>query len=215
MKTPPEGFVAVPAIIGDAPTEIRDGFGLYTGQAIADIAVRCGCEILVTHDHVAAWLMVNRSVNGRLMFARYDDSRNFVVAPHTLQQDGWYAAVDRDVADELIDRDFAPEPVAPVDDTAARFAAIEPYEIEDQSAMNAGEVRGKEVFETKKTSDAIRITHVTYQCLRVTGKFENDRIEMRAEVQEGQDAIKVAGKLRELCERAIVNRNLGTRRNAS
>lgn len=225
MKTPPQGYVPIPAFIGEPdPTEIHDGYGLFLGRGLVDLVEEiCGIGTVVSHESIPAWLRITRDMRDRLAFVQNGNNRPFVVAPALLDQGGWYAAIERDLAETVIDPDAAQriQPPEPIDDTAARFALLDPYPVEgEEGPGKIGEIKGKEHFETKpkaKNKDDVIITHVSYQCLRVTGQFENDRIEMRAEIQEGQDVLQVANKLRELCERAIMDRRAQTprRRNAS
>lgn len=148
------------------------------------------------------------------VFRSHPNARAYVVPPRLLDQPGWYAAVL--AADVLTWCDQAePEPDAePVDDSALRFSLLDmdPLPGEPGKGDVVGEIKGSAVAKI----EGIKVTHVTYQCLRATAQYENDRVEMRAELRDGEDPRKVAGKLRDLCEKSISDRRSKSgRRSAS
>lgn len=206
-KACPEGYVPVRILIDSelGGVTIRDGFGMYRGAEIEDLADMQ--FLLVGNDTISEWLQVD--YNGR--FVTHVGGRPWTVTPTVLSRDDWYIARPKDddsdinvEAEKQLDEEAASKQNE--DDTSQRFKNIElDLTKEEIQAIEAKKALEKEnvVAKVTKTEVGIRVVYVTYTCLRSTGQYENDRVKMRAEVREGEDPIAVARELRNLCERAI------------
>lgn len=55
----------------------------------------------------------------------------------------------------------------------------------------------------------MKVKEIRYAMVRVTKAYENDRVEFRLEVEDGDDVGQVARAAKELCEKALKTNTKG------